>query len=156
MQSNISAFNTFANSLALSTDLADISVPSCGSNILLIVISIFADRHIFKTTNLLTSNIVMALLGAAWIPMWFFLKFYLQQKLDYNPFESGLALLPMTVMIMILMVSITPRLESRFDIKRNLVMGLGLMAAGILVFSLTHLLLMQHSTHSFYLCYPVR
>jgi MFS family permease len=79
----------------------------------------------------------MALLGAAWIPMWFFLNLYLQQILDYGPFESGLALLPMTVMIMLLMVSITPRLVSRFGIKRNLVMGLSLMAAGILMFSLT-------------------
>jgi EmrB/QacA subfamily drug resistance transporter len=92
---------------------------------------------IFKTPNLLTSNIVMALLGAAWIPMWFFLNLYLQQILDYGPFESGLVLLPMTVMIMVLMVSITPRLMSRFGIKRNLVIGLGLMAAGILMFSLT-------------------
>jgi EmrB/QacA subfamily drug resistance transporter len=92
---------------------------------------------IFKTPNLLTSNIVMALLGAAWIPMWFFLNLYLQQILDYGPFESGLALLPMTVMIMVLMVSITPRLMSRFGIKRNLIIGLGLMAAGILMFSLT-------------------
>jgi EmrB/QacA subfamily drug resistance transporter len=92
---------------------------------------------IFKTPNLLTSNIVMALLGAAWIPMWFFLNLYLQQILDYGPFESGLALLPITVMIMVLMVSITPRLVSRFGIKRNLVIGLGLMAAGILMFSLT-------------------
>jgi EmrB/QacA subfamily drug resistance transporter len=65
---------------------------------------------IFKTRNLLTSNIVMALLGAAWIPMWFFLNLYLQQILDYGPFESGLAMLPMTVMIMVLMMSITPRL----------------------------------------------
>jgi EmrB/QacA subfamily drug resistance transporter len=72
---------------------------------------------IFKTPNLLTSNIVMALVGAAWIPMWFFLNLYLQQILDYCPFESGLALLPMTVMIMVLMVTITPRLMSRFGIK---------------------------------------
>jgi len=28
--------------------------------------------NIFKTRNLLSSNIVMGLLGAAWIPMWFF------------------------------------------------------------------------------------
>src|SRR5918992_1365065 len=35
--------------------------------------------RIFRTTNLLASNIVMALLGAAWIPMWFFLNLYLQQ-----------------------------------------------------------------------------
>jgi EmrB/QacA subfamily drug resistance transporter len=93
--------------------------------------------NIFKTPNLLASNIVMALLGAAWIPMWFFLNLYLQQILDYGPFESGLALLPMTVMIMVLMVSITPRLMSRFGIKRNLTIGLGLMAAGILMFSWT-------------------
>ena len=47
--------------------------------------------HIFKTTkNLLSSNIVMALLGAAWIPMWFFLNLYLQQILKYGPLESGL------------------------------------------------------------------
>jgi MFS family permease len=61
----------------------------------------------------------------------------LQQILDYGPFESGLALLPMTVMIMVLMVTITPRLISRFGIKRNLVIGLGLMAVGILMFSWT-------------------
>ena len=92
---------------------------------------------IFKIPNLLASNIVMALLGAAWIPMWFFLNLYLQQILDYGPFESGLALLPMTLMIMVLMVSITPRLMSRFGIKRNLVIGLGIMAGGVLMFSWT-------------------
>ena len=93
--------------------------------------------NIFRIPNLLTSNIAMALLGASWIPMWFFLNLYLQQILNYRPFESGLTLLPMTVMIMILMISTTPKLMSRFGIKRNLVMGLGLLAAGIAMFSLT-------------------
>src|ERR671917_1137764 len=92
---------------------------------------------IFKVPNLLASNIAMALLGASWIPMWFFLNLYLQQVLHYGPFESGLALLPMTIMIMVLMISTTPRLMSRFGIKRNLVVGLGLLAAGIAMFSLT-------------------
>jgi EmrB/QacA subfamily drug resistance transporter len=92
---------------------------------------------IFKVPNLLASNIAMALLGASWIPMWFFLNLYLQQVLNYRPFESGLALLPMTIMIMVLMISTTPRLMSRFGIKRNLVIGLGLLAAGIAMFSLT-------------------
>ncbi|MDQ3909585.1 MAG: MFS transporter, partial [Thermoproteota archaeon] len=46
--------------------------------------------HIFKTPNLLANNIVMALLGAAWIPMWFFLNLYLQQVQGYGAFESGL------------------------------------------------------------------
>ena len=79
----------------------------------------------------------MALLGASWIPMWFFLNLYLQQVLNYGPFESGLALLPMTIMIMVLMISTTHRLMSRFGIKRNLVIGLGLLTAGIAMFSLT-------------------
>jgi MFS family permease len=60
--------------------------------------------RIFKTPNLLASNIVMALLGAAWIPMWFFLNLYLQQVQGYGAFESGLALLPMTAAIMALMI----------------------------------------------------
>ncbi|MDQ3961756.1 MAG: MFS transporter, partial [Thermoproteota archaeon] len=92
---------------------------------------------IFRIPNLLASNIAMALLGASWIPMWFFLNLYLQQVLNYGPFESGLALLPMTVVIMGLMISTTPRLMSRFGIKRNLVIGLGLLAAGIAMFTLT-------------------
>jgi MFS family permease len=92
---------------------------------------------IFRIPNLLASNIAMALLGASWIPMWFFLNLYLQKVLNYGPFESGLALLPMTIMITILMISTTPRLIGRFGIKRNLVMGLGLLAAAIALFSLT-------------------
>jgi MFS family permease len=93
--------------------------------------------NIFRTPNLLSSNIAMALLGAAWIPMWFFLSLYLQQILNYGPFESGLALLPMTAMIMVLMISATPKLMNRFGLKRNLVIGLGLLAAGIAMFSMT-------------------
>src|SRR5918994_3065784 len=51
---------------------------------------------IFRAHNLSAANAVMALLGAAWIPMWFFLNLYLQQVLGYGAFEGGLALLPMT------------------------------------------------------------
>ncbi|MGH9955457.1 MAG: MFS transporter, partial [Nitrososphaeraceae archaeon] len=65
--------------------------------------------RIFRTTNLLASNVVMALLGAAWIPMWFFLNLYLQQVQGYGAFESGLALLPMTAAIMALMIGASSR-----------------------------------------------
>lgn len=54
--------------------------------------------HIFKVPNLLSSNIAMALLGASWVSMWFFLNLYLQQILHYGPLDSGLALLPMTAL----------------------------------------------------------
>ena len=90
---------------------------------------------IFKTRNLLGANIVMALLGAAWIPMWFFLNLYLQQIIGYGPFESGVALLPMTVTIMGLMIWFMPRLIKRFGFKPNMVIGLASLAIAIVLFS---------------------
>jgi ABC-type protease/lipase transport system fused ATPase/permease subunit len=56
---------------------------------------------ILRAPNLTIGNVVMALLGAAWIPMWFFLNMYLQAVLGYGAFASGLALLPMTLTIMV-------------------------------------------------------
>ena len=92
---------------------------------------------IFRAPNLSSGNLVMALLGAAWIPLWFFLNLYLQQVLGYGAFESGLALLPMTVAIMLLMVGVTARLIARFGVKANLVVGLGLLASSLALFAQT-------------------
>jgi EmrB/QacA subfamily drug resistance transporter len=90
--------------------------------------------RIFRTTNLLTSNAVMALLGAAWIPMWFFLNLYLQQIQGYGPFESGLGLLPMTAAIMVLMIGASSKLIGRLGVKHSLVAGLGLLTVAMLMF----------------------
>jgi EmrB/QacA subfamily drug resistance transporter len=92
---------------------------------------------IFKVRNLLASNVVIALLGAAWIPMWFFLNLYLQQIQGYGAFESGLALLPMTAAIMILMVGASSRIISRIGTKTSIVAGLGLLAVAMSVFATT-------------------
>ncbi|HSA75009.1 MAG TPA: MFS transporter, partial [Candidatus Nitrosocosmicus sp.] len=93
--------------------------------------------HIFKALNLLSSNIVMALLGASWVSMWFFLNLYLQQILHYGPLESGLALLPMTGLIMIMMSWLMPRLIGKIGVKENLIVGLGLLTVGLILFSFT-------------------
>ncbi|HYG00652.1 MAG TPA: MFS transporter [Candidatus Saccharimonadales bacterium] len=93
--------------------------------------------HIFKIPNLLSSNIVMALLGASWVSMWFFLNLYLQQILHYGPLESGLALLPMTGLIMIMMTWLMPRLIGKLGVKENLIVGLGLLTIGLILFSFT-------------------
>src|SRR5215216_5501419 len=93
--------------------------------------------RIFKTSNLLASNVVMALLGAAWIPMWFFLNLYLQQIQEYGAFESGLALLPMTAAIMVLMIGASSKLIGRLGVKHSLVAGLGLLAVAMLMFVAT-------------------
>jgi MFS family permease len=79
----------------------------------------------------------MALLGAAWIPMWFFLNLYLQQVQGYGAFESGLALLPMTAAIMALMIGVSSRVISRIGVKSSLVAGLGLLAVAMLMFAAT-------------------
>lgn len=70
----------------------------------------------------------MALLGAAWIPMGFLLNLYLQQVLGPSLPDSGLALAPMTVAIMILMVGATVRLVGRLGWRPTLVAGRALLA----------------------------
>jgi MFS family permease len=89
-----------------------------------------------RTPNLAAANLAQLLLGAAWIPMWFFLNLYLQQVLGYGAFEGGAALLPMTVTIMVLMVVVAPRVIARFGPKTPIVAGMLVLAAGMAVMSL--------------------
>jgi EmrB/QacA subfamily drug resistance transporter len=91
---------------------------------------------ILRTPNLAAANLAQLLLGAAWIPMWFFLNLYLQQVLGYGAFEGGAALLPMTVAIMVLMVLVAPRVIHRFGFKAPIVAGMLVLAAGMAVLSL--------------------
>ncbi len=91
---------------------------------------------IFRAPNLAAANLAQLLLGAAWIPMWFFLNLYLQQVLGYGAFEGGAALLPMTVAIMIGMVVVAPRVINRLGVKTPTVVGMLLLAAGMAVLSL--------------------
>ena len=86
---------------------------------------------IWRAPNLATANVAMALLGAAWIPAWFFLNLYLQQVLGFGPFEGGLALVPTTITIMALMVGVTGRVVGRLGFRSPLVAGLLLLGAGI-------------------------
>lgn len=90
---------------------------------------------IFKARNLAAGNLAMALLGAAWIPLWFFLNLYLQQILGLSALASGLALLPMTGTIMIVMVGFSGKLIGLFGVKPNLVLGLLLMGGALLMFA---------------------
>ena len=86
---------------------------------------------IFTAPNLAASNAAQFLLGAAWIPMFFFLNLYLQQILGLGAFASGAALLPLTVTIMVGMVGVAPRLIARFGPKATTVAGLATLAGGL-------------------------
>ncbi|QTJ70633.1 MFS transporter (plasmid) [Rhodococcus sp. ZPP] len=86
---------------------------------------------IFAAPNLAAANIAQLLLGAAWIPMWFFLNLYLQQVLGYSAFPAGAALLPMTTLIMLGMIVVAPRAMQRFGAKPMIVTGLIVLAIGL-------------------------
>ena len=90
---------------------------------------------IWRTPNLAAANAAMALLGAAWVPMWFFLNLYLQQVLGFGPFGSGASLLPMTVTMMILMVGVTERLVGRYGFRSTLAAGLVVLTSGLVILS---------------------
>ena len=91
---------------------------------------------ILRSPNLAAANLAQLLLGAAWIPMWFFLNLYLQQVLGYGAFEGGAALLPMTAAIMLGMVVVAPRVIARLGVRTPAVIGLLLLATGMAVLSL--------------------
>ncbi|WP_280260562.1 MFS transporter [Nocardia abscessus] len=91
---------------------------------------------IFTAPNLAAANIAQLLLGAAWVPMWFFLNLYLQQVLGYSAFPSGAALLPMTTLIMLGMVVLAPRAMQRFGAKPMIVTGLIVLGLGLAIMSL--------------------
>ncbi|SHE50697.1 drug resistance transporter, EmrB/QacA subfamily [Seinonella peptonophila] len=95
--------------------------------------------HIFKAPNLVAGNIVNALLAATWIPLWYFLNLYLQQILHYSSFAGGIALLPMTVLIMILMTTFTGKLIGKFGFKGPFIVGMLLLGVSLLLFSNTPL-----------------
>ncbi|PPI95275.1 MFS transporter [Nocardia nova] len=86
---------------------------------------------IFRAPNLGAANMAQVLLGAAWVPMWFFLNLYLQQVLGYSAFPSGAALLPMTALIMVGMIAVSPKLFARFGARAMIVTGLLVLGAGL-------------------------
>ena len=56
--------------------------------------------------------------------------------LGYSALDGGLALLPMTAAIMLLMVGFTARAVNRFGFKSNLVVGLVLLAVALSMFAM--------------------
>lgn len=86
---------------------------------------------VWRVPRLGSANLAMALLGAAWIPMWYFLNLYLQQVMGYGAFASGAALLPMTGLLMVFMTAVTARLLGRFGARPLIGGGLLVLALGL-------------------------
>ncbi|MEU9893810.1 MFS transporter [Streptomyces phaeochromogenes] len=77
------------------------------------------------------ANLVMTLLGAVWVGLFFFLPLYQQQVLGAGPLETGLSQLPLAAANM-LGSWFAPRLARRFGPHVTLAAGLLTQAAGLL------------------------
>src|SRR5579864_653136 len=90
--------------------------------------------RLFRRRNVAIANTVGVLWAAAMFA-WFFLSaLYLQLVLGYSPLKVGLAFLPANLIMGALSIGISAKLVMRFGIRRPLVTGLLLAAAGLALF----------------------
>ncbi len=89
---------------------------------------------LFKIRNIVVANTV-SILWAASMFAWFFLSaLYLQLVLHYSPLQVGLSFLPANLIMAAFSVGLSAKLVMRFGIKKPLVAGLFLAAAGLALF----------------------
>lgn len=84
---------------------------------------------IFRIRNVSGANLVMLPVMAGALGMFFFSSLYIQNILQYSPLVSGLAFLPVPIIIGILSYK-APHLLSRFGFKPMMVAGIALITAG--------------------------
>ena len=92
---------------------------------------------IFKIRNLRGANIMQFPITASMFAMFFFLTLYVQIVLGFSPVKTGLAFLPITVVIGI-GSAIVSNLVGKIGYKPPMVIGPLFLAAGLLVFSNLH------------------
>jgi MFS family permease len=90
---------------------------------------------LFRLRNVTTANVVGVLMAGGMFAAFFLSALYLQQVLGYTPLEVGLAYLPSTVVWGAVSFGLSDKLVLRFGVKPPLVVGLSLMAVGILLFA---------------------
>jgi EmrB/QacA subfamily drug resistance transporter len=86
--------------------------------------------RVFGMARLRAANLIVFLLYAAVFAIWFFLSLYLQEVLHYDPLQTGLRFLPMTLAI-VATSSLAPRLVARVGERRMLTVGMLCAAAGL-------------------------
>jgi EmrB/QacA subfamily drug resistance transporter len=91
--------------------------------------------RIFRSRAVAGANAIQALVVAGMFAMFFLGALYLQRVLGYGPLQIGLAFLPTTVVMGTLSLRYSERLITRFSARGTLVPGLGLVAAGLLLFT---------------------
>jgi EmrB/QacA subfamily drug resistance transporter len=86
--------------------------------------------QVFRLRSVAAANGIAVMLGAALFSMFFFLSLYLQQVNGYSPLKAGVAFLPLALATLTGALS-APRLVTRMGVRRQLIIGPVLAAAGL-------------------------
>ena len=91
--------------------------------------------RIFRSRNVTGANLVQVLTVAGMFGMFFMGSLYLQRILGYDALQIGLAFLPVCIVMGTLSAKYSEPLIMRFGARRLLFPGLGLAAAGLVLFT---------------------
>lgn len=86
---------------------------------------------IFKIRNVTGANLMMAPIYAAMLGVFFIVTLYMQSVLHYTPVQTGLAFLPLPV-VLGYMSTRTPKLVGKYGFKRFLIIGPSLVGMALL------------------------
>jgi EmrB/QacA subfamily drug resistance transporter len=86
---------------------------------------------VFRNRNLTIGNVVMLLLGAAMVALFFALSVYMQAVLHYDALTAGLSQLPLAGALVVV-AGLVPAVVTRLGTKRTLVGSLLVLAAGLI------------------------
>jgi EmrB/QacA subfamily drug resistance transporter len=91
--------------------------------------------RLFRSRNVSGANLVIALLVVGMFGVFFLGALYLQLVLGYDPLEVGLAFLPGSLIMGVLSLGFTDKLNMRFGPRRVLIFGLSFMLVAMLLFA---------------------
>ena len=91
--------------------------------------------RVFKSRNVTGSNLALVFTVAGMFGMFFMGALYLQRVLGYDAIETGLAFLPVSMLIGLMSLGFAERLITRYGPRAVLLPGLTLAAAGLALFS---------------------
>ena len=91
--------------------------------------------RIFRSRNVSGANLIQMLMVAGLFGMFFLGSLYLQRVLGYDALEIGLAFLPVAVLIGVLSLGFSAKLNMRFGARATLIPGLVLVVVGLLLFA---------------------
>ena len=92
--------------------------------------------RIFRSRNVSGANAIQALMVAGMFGVFFMGALYLQRVLQYDSLQTGLAFLPVTVVMGTLSVRYSDKLVMRFGARNTLIPGLVLVFGALLLFTL--------------------